>query len=88
MTARETMRHKLTRLGKQSRQRGQAGLSVSAVSLWAETAICFLLAAVLAGVALPEDCAPFGVAMTAAAGSGRPRCSTMPPSSPGALHHT
>lgn len=70
MTARETMKHKLTKLGRQSGQERQVRLSLSAVSLGAETAIYFLLSAVLAGAELPEDCAPFGVAMVAAAGSG------------------
>ena len=70
MTARETMKQKLSGLGRRSRQREQIQLPVSAVSLWAETAICFLLSAVLAAAVLPGDCAPFGVALVAAAGSG------------------
>ena len=70
MTARETMRHKLTRLRRQAGETGQARLPLGAVNLGAETAIHFLLGAVLAGAALPEHCAPFGVALVAAAGSG------------------
>ncbi len=70
MTAKETMKSKLIRLRRQAGETGQVRLSVSAVSLGAETAIHFLLAAILAGAALPGDCAPFGIAMVAASGAG------------------
>ena len=70
MTAREQLRRKLIRLRRQSDRTGQIRLSASAVTLGAETAIHFLLAAVLSGVVLLEDCAPFGVALVGAAGSG------------------
>lgn len=70
MTARENIRTKLTKLRQQSKETGQVQLSASAVTLGAEVAIHFLLAAVLAGALLLEDCAPFAVAMVGAAGSG------------------
>jgi len=70
MTARESIRRKLTRLHQQSQETGQVQLSASAVTLGAEAAIHFLLAAVLSGAVLLEDCAPFGVALVGAAGSG------------------
>ena len=70
MTARENIRTKLTKLRQQSRESGQVQLSASALTLGAEAAIHFLLAAVLSGAVLLEDCAPFGVALVGAAGSG------------------
>lgn len=70
MTARETFKTKLDRLRQQSRQTGQVRLSTSAVTMWAEAAIHFLLAGVLAGAVILEECAPFGVALVGAAGSG------------------
>ena len=70
MTAKETIKTKLDRLRRQSRETGQVQLSASAVTLGAEAAIHFLLAAVLSGVSLPDGGAPFGVALAAAAGSG------------------
>ena len=70
MTAREQLKRKLLQLRQQSSRTGQIRLSAAAVTLGAETAIHFLLAAVLSGVVLLEDCAPFGVALVGAAGSG------------------
>ena len=70
MTAREQLKRKLLQLRQQSSRTGQIRLSTAAVTLGAETAIHFLLAAVLSGVVLLEDCAPFGVALVGAAGSG------------------
>lgn len=70
MTAKETIRTKLNRLRRQSRETGQVQLSASAVTLGAEAVIHFLLAAVLSGVSVPDGTAPFGVALVAAAGSG------------------
>jgi len=70
MTARQALRTKLNRLRQQSRETGQVQLSASAVTLAAEAGIHFLLAAVLSGSVLLEDCAPFGVALVGAAGSG------------------
>ena len=70
MTARETLKTKLDRLRQQSRQTGQVRLSTSAVTMWAEAAIHFLLAGVLAGAVVLGECAPFGVALVGAAGSG------------------
>lgn len=70
MTARENLKRKLTRLQQQSKETGQVQLPASAVTLGAEAAIHFLLAAVLSGSVLLGDCAPFGVALVAAAGSG------------------
>lgn len=70
MTARQTLKTKLDRLRQQSRQTGQVRLSTSAVTMWAEAAIHFLLAGILSGAVLLEDCAPFGVALVGAAGSG------------------
>lgn len=70
MTAKENMKTKLTKLRRQGEETGQVQLSASAVTLAAETAIHFFLAAVLSGSVLLEDCAPFGVALVAAAGSG------------------
>ena len=71
MTAKEQFKRKLIQLRRQSDQTGQIQLSASAVTLGAEAAIHFLLAAVLSGVVLLEDCAPFGVALVGAAGSER-----------------
>ena len=70
MTAKEQFKRKLIQLRRQSDQTGQIQLPASAVTLGAEAAIHFLMAAVLAGVVLLEDCAPFGVALVGAAGSG------------------
>lgn len=70
MTARENLKRKLTQLQQQSKETGQVQLPASAVTLGAEAAIHFLLAAVLSGSVLLGDCAPFGVALVAAAGSG------------------
>ena len=70
MTAKETIKTRLDRLRQQSRETGQVRLSASAVTLGAEAAIHFLLSAVLAGISLPGGEAPFGTALTAAAGSG------------------
>ena len=70
MKAREQPKRQLLQLRQQSSRTGQIRLSTVGVTLGAETAIHFLLAAVLSGVVLLEDCAPFGVALVGAAGSG------------------
>ena len=70
MTARENLKSKLKCIHQQSRETGPLPLAPSAVTLGAEAAIHFLLAAVLSGALLLEDCAPFGVALVGAAGSG------------------
>ena len=70
MTARQTLKAKLERLRRQSQETGQVRLSTTAVTVWAEAAIHFLLSGVLAGAVLLEACAPFGVAFVGAAGSG------------------
>ena len=70
MTARQTIRAKWNHLRQQAEKSGQVRLSASALTLWAEVAIHLLLAAVLAGAVIREHCAPFGVAMVGAAGSG------------------
>jgi len=70
MTARDTIQMRLKRLRRQSEQTGQVRLPVSAVAAGVETVICFLLSAVLAGAVIFEESAPFGCAMTAAAGTG------------------
>ena len=70
MTAKETIRAKLFKLRLRARQTGQVRLPASAVALWTEAGIHFLLSAVLSGAVLLGDCAPFGVAFVGAAGSG------------------
>lgn len=70
MTAKETIRAKLFKLRLRARQTGQVRLPASAVALWTQAGIHFLLAAVLSGAVLLGDCAPFGVAFVGAAGSG------------------
>ncbi len=70
MTAKETIRAKLFKLRLRARQTGQVRLPASAVALWTQAGIHFLLAAVLSGAVLLGDCAPFGVAFVGAARSG------------------
>ena len=72
MTARETLLTKFTNLRRRADERGRITLPAGAVALGMETAISFLLAAVLAGATLGEDCAPFGTALVGAAGAGLP----------------
>ena len=71
MTA-KTIYTKLSKLRRQPRPAGQTDgkASASALVVGAETGICLLLAAVLAGAVMFGGAAPFGVAFTAAAGSG------------------
>ena len=70
MIAKEQLKEKLIWLRRQSKQTATVQLSVSVVTLLAEAAIHFFLAAVLAGAVVLGSCAPFGVALVAAAGSG------------------
>ena len=70
MTAREHVQKKLIRLRQQSRETGQIRLPASGVALALETAVYFLLSAVLAGSSVSSRCSPFGVAFVGAAGSG------------------
>ena len=58
MTAKETIRAKLFKLRLRARQTGQVRLPASAVALWTQAGIHFLLAAVLSGAVLLGDCAP------------------------------
>jgi len=71
MTA-KTIYTKLTRRKRRSppAERTKAAASASALVMGTEAGIHLLLAAVLAGAALLEGCAPFGAAFVAAAGSG------------------
>ena len=52
MTAKETIRAKLFKLRLRARQTGQVRLPASAVALWTEAGIHFLLSAVLSGAPL------------------------------------
>lgn len=70
MTAREHVHRKLIRLQQQSRKTGQIRLPAAGVAAVLETAVHFLLAAVLAGSGVSGGCTPFGVAFVGAAGSG------------------
>lgn len=70
MAARENLHTKVVRLrGRFARVR-QTGLSAPAVKLLLEVGIHTLLGAVLAGGVLLDGCAPFGVGLVAASGSG------------------
>ena len=60
----------LGKLEREPEKSGRIRLPLPTAPLAADMAIHFLLAAVLSGAALLEDCAPFGIAMTAAAGPG------------------
>ena len=57
MTAKETIRAKLFKLRLRARQTGQVRLPASAVALWTEAGIHFLLSAVLSGAVLLGDMA-------------------------------
>lgn len=70
MTAKETIQTKLIALRQQSRQTGQVRLSTASLTLAAEAAASFFLAAVLAGAVILEGRAPFAVAFVGAAGPG------------------
>jgi stage II sporulation protein E len=70
MTAKEQFKTKLTHLHPPSLETGPHPLQTASAALWTEAAIHFFLAAVLSGVVLLEECAPFGVALVAASGSG------------------
>ena len=58
MTAKETIRAKLFKLRLRARQTGQVRLPASAVALWTEAGIHFLLSAVLSGAVLLAAYAP------------------------------
>ena len=60
MTAKETIRAKLFKLRLRARQTGQVRLPASAVALWTQAGLHFLLAAVLSGAVLLGDCAAPG----------------------------
>ncbi len=66
----ETMRKKLDKLRGQSARGEQVSMDASALLRFANGGIHFLLAAVLSGALLFGKCAPFGVALVGAAGSG------------------
>lgn len=70
MAAREDFYTKLVRWRGEAARAGQEGLSAPAVQLLAEVGIHLLLGAILAGGTILEDCAPFGVALVAASGTG------------------
>ncbi|MBQ8851621.1 MAG: stage II sporulation protein E, partial [Oscillibacter sp.] len=70
MAAREDLYTKLVKWRGAAARAGQNGLSGSAVQLAAEVGIHLLLGAVLAGGVVFDGCAPFGIAMVAAAGTG------------------
>ena len=70
MAAREDFYTKLVRWRSAAVQAGQTGLSGKAVQLLAEVGIHLTLGAVLAGGVIFDGCAPFGVAMVAASGTG------------------
>ena len=70
MAAREDFYTKLVRGRGEAARAGQEGVSAPAVQLLAEVGIHLLLGAILAGGTILEDCAPFGVALVAASGTG------------------
>ena len=70
MAAREDLYTKLVRLRGRAVQAGRSGVSAPAVQLASEVGIHLLLGAVLAGGVIFEQCAPFGVALVAASGTG------------------
>ncbi len=70
MSAREDFHTTVIKVRTAARRIGQTGLSAPAVQLLLEVGIHTLLGAVLAGGMVLEGCAPFGVALVAAAGTG------------------
>ena len=70
MAAREDLYTKLVRMRGRVVRAGDMGLSAPVVQLVSEIGIHFLLGAVLAGGIIFERCAPFGVALVAASGTG------------------
>lgn len=70
MTTKEKLRTRAARLREEVAQTGQLVLRAPALVRWAEYAIRFLVAAVLAGAQIFGGYAPFGVAMVGASGSG------------------
>ena len=66
----ETIRSKLDRLRSRSARGEAVRVDASALLRFADGGIHFLLAAVLAGAVIFESCAPFGLALVGAAGSG------------------
>ena len=70
MTTKEKLRAKTTPLKEEAAQTGPVASHMPALIRWAEYAIRFLLAAVLAGAEVFGGYAPFGVAMVGASGSG------------------
>ncbi len=70
MAAREDIHTRLVKWRGAAVRIGQTGLSAQAVQLLAEVGIHLLLGAVLAGAVVFQSCAPFGIAMVAASGTG------------------
>ena len=70
MAAREDLYTRLVKWRGAAVRAGQTGLSGTAVQVMAEVGIHLLLGAVLAGGVIFDGCAPFGVAMVAASGTG------------------
>ena len=66
----ETLRKKLDRLRGRSARGEKVSVDASALLRFADSAIHFLLSAVLAGAVIFGKYAPFGVALVGAAGSG------------------
>ena len=70
MQAKETVQTRWNRLRRQRGTGEKVSMDATALMRFADTAIHFLLAAVLAGASVFGDYAPFGVALVGAAGSG------------------
>ena len=70
MQAKETVQTRWNRLRRQRGTGEKVSVDATALLRFADTAIHFLLAAVLAGASVFGDYAPFGVALVGAAGSG------------------
>ena len=70
MQAKETVQTRWNRLRRQRGTGEKVSVDATALMRFADTAIHFLLAAVLAGASVFGDYAPFGVALVGAAGSG------------------
>ena len=70
MAKRGTWRARLARRQAQAAQTGQVIVKTPVLIRWAQAATWFMLAAVLAGARLFDGCAPFGLALVGAAGSG------------------
>ncbi len=70
MTTKEKLRAKTARIREEASQTGQVVIRTPVLVRAAEYAIRFLLGTVLAGAEIFGSCAPFGVAMVGASGSG------------------